>query len=221
MTREAYHKALKDVQDEVLRMADKVGKALKDSIEALKQRDRETSKRIIREDIVINKMRFDIEDQCLLLIATQQPMAVDLRVLAAVINIITDLERIGDHAEGIAKINISIGDEPLVQPLRDIPHMSELGLSMLDRCMKAFLNRDVEAARQVCNDDDEVDALYDQTYRELLLVMIENPRALQGATYMILAAHNLERIADRVTNIAERVVFMVTGKMEEMNISKY
>ncbi|OHE58286.1 MAG: phosphate transport system regulatory protein PhoU [Thermodesulfovibrio sp. RBG_19FT_COMBO_42_12] len=221
MTREAYHRALKDVQDDVMKMADMVSKALKDSMEALKHRDFETSKRIIDDDNLINRKRFDIEEKCLLLIATQQPMAVDLRVLAAVINIITDLERIGDHAEGIAKINISIGDEPLVKPLRDIPQMSELGLSMLDRCMKAFLNRDIEAARQVCNDDDEVDALYDQTYRELLLVMIENPRTIQGATYMIWAAHNLERIADRVTNIAERVVFMVTGKMEEMNISKY
>jgi len=221
MTREAYHRALNSVQDDVMKMADMVSKALKDSMEALKNRDFETSRRIIDDDNIINRKRFDIEEKCLLLIATQQPMAVDLRVLAAVINIITDLERIGDHAEGIAKINISIGDEPLVKPLRDIPQMSELGLSMLDRCMKAFLNRDLEAARQVCNDDDEVDALYDQTYRELLLVMIENPRTIQGATYMIWAAHNLERIADRVTNIAERVVFMVTGKMEEMNISKY
>lgn len=221
MTREAYHRALNSVQDDVMKMADMVSKALKDSMEALKNRDFETSKRIIDDDNIINRKRFDIEEKCLLLIATQQPMAVDLRVLAAVINIITDLERIGDHAEGIAKINISIGEEPLVKPLRDIPQMSELGLSMLDRCMKAFLNRDLEAARQVCNDDDEVDALYDQTYRELLLVMIENPRTIQGATYLIWAAHNLERIADRVTNIAERVVFMVTGKMEEMNISKY
>jgi len=221
MTREAYHKSLKDVQDDVMKMSGMVSKALRDSMEALKQRDFETSRRIIDDDNLINRKRFDIEEKCLLLIATQQPMAVDLRVLAAVINIITDLERIGDHAEGIAKINISIGDEPLVKPLRDIPQMSELGLSMLDRCMKAFLNRDLEAARQVCNDDDEVDALYDQTYRELLLVMIENPRTIQGATYLIWAAHNLERIADRVTNIAERVVFMVTGKMEEMNISKY
>ena len=221
MTREAYHKSLKDVQDDVMKMSGMVSKALRDSMEALKQRDFETSRRIIDDDNLINRKRFDIEEKCLLLIATQQPMAVDLRVLAAVINIITDLERIGDHAEGIAKINISIGEEPLVKPLRDIPQMSELGLSMLDRCMKAFLNRDLDAARQVCNDDDEVDALYDQTYRELLLVMIENPRTIQGATYLIWAAHNLERIADRVTNIAERVVFMVTGKMEEMNISKY
>ena len=221
MTREAYHKSLKDVQDDVMKMSGMVSKALRDSMEALKQRDFETSRRIIDDDNLINRKRFDIEEKCLLLIATQQPMAGDLRVLAAVINIITDLERIGDHAEGIAKINISIGEEPLVKPLRDIPQMSELGLSMLDRCMKAFLNRDLDAARQVCNDDDEVDALYDQTYRELLLVMIENPRTIQGATYLIWAAHNLERIADRVTNIAERVVFMVTGKMEEMNISKY
>ncbi len=221
MTREAYHKALKDVQDEVLRMADKVGKALKDSIEALKQRDHETSKRIIREDVIINKMRFDIEDKCLLLIATQQPMAVDLRVLAAVINIITDLERIGDHAEGIAKINIAIGEDSLVKPLVDIPRMGEKGLSMLERCMRAFVDRDIESARQICNEDDEVDALYDQIYRELLLTMIENPRTIQGATYLIWTAHNLERTADRVTNIAERIVFMVTGKMEEMNVSKY
>ena len=221
MAREAYHKALKDVQDEVIKMADRVGKALKDSIEALKQRDLETSKRIIMEDIVINKMRFDIEDKCLLLIATQQPMAVDLRILAAVINIITDLERIGDHAEGIAKINIVIGEDSLVKPLVDIPRMGEKGLSMLERCMKAFVERDIETARNICNEDDEVDALYDQIYRELLLIMIENPRTIQGATYLIWTAHNLERTADRVTNIAERIVFMVTGKMEEMNVSKY
>lgn len=221
MTREAYHKALKDVQDEVLKMADRVGKALKDSIDALKQRDLETSKRIIKEDVIINKMRFDIEDKCLLLIATQQPMAVDLRVLAAVINIITDLERIGDHAEGIAKINIAIGEDSLVKPLVDIPRMGEKGLSMLERCMKAFVDKDIEMARQICNEDDEVDALYDQIYRELLLTMIENPRTIQGATYLIWTAHNLERTADRVTNIAERIVFMVTGKMEEMNVSKY
>ena len=221
MAREAYHKALKDVQDEVIKMADRVGKALKDSIEALKQRDLETSKRIIREDIVINKMRFDIEDKCLLLIATQQPMAVDLRVLAAVINIITDLERIGDHAEGIAKINIAIGEDSLVKPLVDIPRMGEKGLSMLERCMKAFVDRDIESARRICDEDDEVDALYDQIYGELLLIMKENPKTIQGATYLIWTAHNLERTADRVTNIAERIVFMVTGKMEEMNVSKY
>lgn len=221
MSREAYHKSLKSVQDDVLKMAEMVGKAIRDSMESLKSRDIEASKRIIEEDVLINRKRFDIEDKCLLLIATQQPMAVDLRILAAIISMVTDLERIGDHAEGIAKINVSIGNDTLVKPLKDIPKMSEKGLAMLEKCMKAFVNRDIEAAKMVCNADDEVDALYDQVYGDLIHIMIENPRTIQGATYLIWAAHNLERIADRVTNIAERIVFMVTGKMEEMNVSKY
>ncbi len=202
-------------------MASMVGAAIKDSIAALKNRDIEASKKIVKDDVLINKKRFDIEEKCIRLIATQQPMAVDLRILAAVINIITDLERIGDHAEGMAKISVSIGDAPLVKPLIDMPRMAEKALSMLQRCMKAFLDRDIETARKICNEDDEVDALYDQIYHDLLLLMIENPKLIKDATYLIWAAHNIERIADRVTNIAERVVYMVTGKMEEMNVSKY
>ncbi len=221
MTREAYHKALKELENELLTMGDMVAKAMKDSIEALKKRDMEMSKKIIKNDIVINKKRFEIEEKCLQMIATQQPMAIDLRTIAAILSIITDLERIGDHAEGNAKINVMIGKEPLVKPLIDVPRMSEKGLSMLDRVLKAFINRDAKTARAICDEDDEVDALYDQIYRELLLLMIENPKKIEGATYLIWLAHNLERIADRVTNIAERVVFMVTGKMEEVNVSKY
>lgn len=221
MTREAYHKALKELENELLTMGDMVAKAMKDSIEALKKRDMEMSKKIIKNDIVINKKRFEIEERCLQMIATQQPMAIDLRTIAAILSIITDLERIGDHAEGNAKINVMIGKESLVKPLIDVPRMSEKGLSMLDRVLKAFINRDAKTARAICDEDDEVDALYDQIYRELLLLMIENPKKIEGATYLIWLAHNLERIADRVTNIAERVVFMVTGKMEEVNVSKY
>jgi len=194
---------------------------VKDSIEALKKRDFEMSKEIVKNDLLINKKRFEIEEKCLQLIATQQPMAIDLRTIAAILSIITDLERIGDHAEGNAKINLLIGSEPLVKPLIDVPRMNEKGLSMLERALKAFINRDAKTARAICDEDDEVDALYDQIYRELLLLMIENPKKIEGATYLIWLAHNLERIADRVTNIAERVVFMVTGKMEEMNVSKY
>ena len=221
MTREAYHKALKELENELLTMGEMVAKAMKDSIEALKTRDMEMSKKIIKDDIVINKKRFEIEERCLLLIATQQPMAIDLRTIAAILSIITDLERIGDHAEGNAKINLLIGSEPLVKPLIDVPRMSEKGLSMLDRVLKAFINRDAVTARAICEEDDEVDNLYNQIYKELLLLMIENSKIIEGATYLIWAAHNLERIADRVTNIAERVVFMVTGKMEEVNVSKY
>lgn len=221
MTREAYHKALKELQNEVMTMGDMVAKAIKDSIDALKTRDIEKSKEIIKNDLLINKKRFEIEERCLLLIATQQPMAVDLRTIAAILSIIADLERMGDHAEGNAKINVMIGKKPLVKPLIDVPTMSEKGLSMLNRVLKAFINRDATAARAICDEDDEVDNLYNQVYKELLLIMIENPKKIEGATYLIWLAHNLERIADRVTNIAERVVFMVTGKMEEVNVSKY
>ncbi|OGP12386.1 MAG: phosphate transport system regulatory protein PhoU [Deltaproteobacteria bacterium GWA2_54_12] len=221
MTREAYHKALKDLEGELQQMAVMVGSAVRASMDALKNRDLETSKRIVHDDIQVNRKRFEIEERCIRIIATQQPMAVDLRILAAIINIITDLERIGDHAEGTAKISLAIGEAPLVKPLVDLPKMAEKAVSMLERCMKAFLDRDIETARQICNEDDEVDAYYDQIYKDLVLLMIENPKIIKDATYLIWAAHNIERIADRVTNIAERVVYMVTGKMEEMNVSKY
>ena len=221
MTREVYHKALKNLQDEVLKLGEMVANAIGKTVEALRKRDMDTSKEIIKNDLLINKKRFDIEEQCISLIATQQPMAVDLRVLTSILSIITDLERMGDHAEGIAKITLLIGDEPLVKPLVDIPRMADIGLSMLDKCLKAFVDRDAEAARLVCNEDDQVDALHDQIYRELLLLMIQDPKISHQATYLTWVSHNLERIADRVTNIAERVVFMVTGKREEMNVSKY
>jgi phosphate transport system protein len=221
VTREAYHKALNNLQDEVLEMAGMVANAIKKSVESLQKRDMNASRVIITNDSLINKKRFAIEEKCISLIATQQPMAVDLRVLTSILSIITDLERMGDHAEGIAKISLLIGDEPLVKPLIDIPRMTDIGLSMLDKCLKAFVNRDIEAARRICNEDDTVDALHDQVYRELLILMIQNPKIIQQATYLTWVSHNLERIADRVTNIAERIVFMVTGKMEEMNVSKY
>lgn len=221
MTRDVYHKALQNLQDEVLAMGKMVSVAIQKSVESLQKRDKQAAKEIIASDIYINKKRFEIEEKCISLIATQQPMAVDLRTLTSILSIITDLERMGDHAEGIAKINLLIGDEPLVKPLIDIPRMAELGLSMLDKCLKAFVSRDIEAARFICNEDDKVDALHDQIYRELLLLMIQNPRIIPGATYLTWVSHNLERIADRVTNIAERIVFMVTGKMKELNVSKY
>ncbi len=221
MTREAYHKSLKDLQNEVLKLSEMVSAALKDSMAALKNRDLPLSKRVVENDAKVNKKRFEIEERSIMLLATQQPMAGDLRILASIINIVTDLERIGDHAEGIAKISLSIGDGPLVKPLIDMPPMAEKALSMLERCMKAFLNKDAETAKKICDEDDEVDALYDKIYGELIMLMVENPKIIKDATYLIWAAHNIERVADRVTNIAERVVYTVTGKMEEMNVSKY
>ena len=221
MSRKAYHIELKALEDEVCTLAEMAGEAVSRSIIALKDRDIETSKEIIKNDAVINAKRFEIENRCLLLLATQQPMAVDLRVIAAILSIITDLERIADHAEGNANISVMIGADELVKPIVHLPKMAELSLKMLSDCMEAYKTRDVESAKAVCDDDDLVDALYDEVYKELLMIMIEDQSTIKGATYLMWAAHNMERVADRVTNIAERVVFMVTGKLEEMNVSKY
>jgi len=142
-------------------------------------------------------------------------MASDLRQLAAILHIVTDLERMGDYAAGIARICVEIGDEPLIKPLIDIPRMAERATSMLRRSLDAFVERDVTAAEQIANEDDDVDALYQQVYRELLTIMLANPRTIDQATKLLWVAHNLERVADRVQNICERVVFVATGRMQE------
>ena len=213
--RAGYHRRLRDIQDEILVMGSMVDKALSSSVEALKARDIDSAKRIIADDEKVNRKRFDIEERCIQLIATQQPMAGDLRVIIAVLNIIVELERIGDYAEGIARIVVMIGDEPPLKPLIDIPRMAAKATTMLQRSLEAFINRDAETARQVAAQDDEIDSLYDQVFRELLTFMIEDPRTITRATRLIWVAHNLERSADRVTNICERVEFAVTGKMQE------
>jgi phosphate transport system protein len=219
--RTAFHKQLRQIQDEILAMGSMVEKAIGQSVEALKNRDMDTATRIISDDKNINRKRYEIEERCIQLIATQQPMAGDLRNIICILNIITDLERIGDYAEGIAKIVILIGDEPPLKPLIDIPRMAEKTIDMLRRSLDALLNHDAAAARQIAALDDEVDDLYDQVFRELLSFMIEDPKTITRATRLIWVAHNLERSADRVTNICERVVFFVTGKMEEIGASKY
>jgi len=216
-----FHKKLKEIQYDILAMGSMVEKAISRSIEALKKRDLALAEQVIADDLKINEKRFDIEDKCIQLIATQQPMASDLRIIICVLDIISELERIGDHAEGIAKITVMIGDEPPLKPLIDLPRMAEKTEDMLRRSLNAFINCDAEAARQICAEDDEVDNLNDQVFRELLIFMVEDPRTITRATRLLWVSHNLERSADRVTNICERVVFVVTGKMEEIGASKY
>jgi len=220
-TRTAFHKRLREIQDDILAMGSMVSKAILRSIEALKNRDLDLAHQIIADDKKINGKRFEIEEKCVELIATQQPMASDLRIILAVLNIISEAERIGDYAEGIAKIAIMIGDEPPLKPLIDIPRMAEKTVDMLRRSLDAFVSRDAEAAKKISTEDDMVDQLYDQVFRELLTFMVEDPKTITRATRLIWVAHNLERSADRVTNICERVVFVVTGKMEEIGASKY
>jgi len=219
--RTGFHKKLREIQDDILVMGSMVEKAILHSVQALKDREVAMAKQIIADDVKVNRERFEIEEKCIQLIATQQPMASDLRAIICVLNIITELERIGDYAEGIAKIVVMIGDEPPLKPLIDIPRMADKTVQMLRRSLNAFVNRDADAASQVVAEDDEVDNLYNQVYRELLTFMIEDPKTITRATWLIWVAHNLERSADRVTNICERVVFIVTGKMEEIGASRY
>jgi phosphate transport system protein len=219
--RTAFHRKLREIQDEVLIMGSMVGKAIASSVEALKDRDLSLAHQVIGDDLKVNRKRFEIEEKCIQLVATQQPMASDLRIIIAVLNIISEMERVGDHAEGIAKIVIMIGDEPPLKPLVDIPRMTDKTIDMLRRSLDAFVKHDADAARKIAAEDDEVDNLYNQIFRELLTFMAEDPRTITRATRLIWVAHNLERSADRVTNICERVVYMVTGKMEEIGASKY
>ena len=219
--RTTFHKKLREIQDEVLVMGSMVGKAIMSSIKALKERDLDLAHQIISDDLKVNQKRFEIEEKCVELIATQQPMASDLRIIIAILNITTEIERIGDYAMGIARIVIMIGDEPPLKPLIDIPRMAEQTVDMLRRSLDALINRDAEAAKKIAIEDDLIDHLYDQVFRELLIFMAEDPKTITRATRLMWAAHNLERAADRVTNICERVVFIVTGKMEEIGASKY
>ena len=216
MTRRDFERHLKALQDEVLLLGSMVGKAIHLSTEALKNRDLGLAEQVIQGDHLINHKRFEIEEQCISLIATQQPMAVDLRIIIAVLNIIVDLERIGDHASGNARIAVMLGDEPPLKPLIDIPRMSVCTQAMLQSALESFIKRDAAQARLVSDLDDEVDNLYDQVFRELLTYMAEDPHTINRATRLIWVAHNLERSADRVTNICERVIFVVTGKLEEV-----
>lgn len=221
ITRVTYHKELREIQDDILVMGSMVGKAIMLAVTALQKRDLTLARQIIADDRKINRKRFEIEEKCIQLIATQQPMASDLRTIVAVLNIITELERIGDYAEGNAKIAIMIGDEPPLKPLIDIPRMAEKAVDMLNRSLTAFIDHNGDAARKISAEDDLIDNVYDQVFRELLTFMVEDPKTITRATRLIWVAHNLERSADRITNICERTVFMVTGKMEEIGSSKY
>ena len=221
MLRESFVNHIKKLERYITEMTEMVVTAIDRSIEAFKSRDIDQARKIIADDSLINHKRWEIEEHCINLIATQQPVASDLREIIAVMNIITDLERIGDYAEGIAKIVVLLGTEPLVKPLDAIPKMAQKATDMLKRSIDSFLRRDAKTAAAICNEDDTIDALYDKVYGELIKRMIEEPATITRATYHMWAAHNIERIGDRVTNICERITFLVTGSIEEINVSKY
>ena len=221
MEQRTIEERLKEIQGNMVVLADMVYVAIRGSVEALKNRDLALAQQIVADDVKINGKRFEIEGECIQLLKAERLTESDLRVVVAVLNVIVDLERMGDHAEGIARIAVMLADKPPLKPLIDIPRMAEKASDMLKRSMQAFIDRDVEVARRIPSEDDEIDALNEQVFRELLVIMLGTPTAIPRAEYLIWVARNLERIADRVTNICERVTFMVTGRMEIVKVSRY
>lgn len=217
MPREHYDQQLRSLQDDLLRLASLVEDSIGRSIEALRNQDVDEARRVIADDDIIDRRQYALEDKALLLIARQAPMAADLRMISAVISIASELERIGDYAEGIAKITIRGANAPLLKSLIDVPRMAELAQQMLRDAVDAFVNRDVESARRLGEKDNAVDQLTTEVQNELLEYMLRDPKHIERALHLIFVAHNLERVADRTTNIAERLIFLVTGEIVDLN----
>lgn len=218
MAREILDRKIRHLLDEILVLDSMIENATREVVEALKQRDLPLARRIYAADAQVNARRFELENETMITIATQQPiMAGDLRLLASVLEVVGELERIGDYAKGIAKICLKIGNQPHIKPLVDIPRMAEITLDMLHRAVGAFVERDAEAARQIPLLDNQVDQLYNRVYTDLVQQVIKEPATIENANHLMWAAHNLERMADRVTNICERTIYVATGKLEELD----
>jgi len=220
MTRETLDNKIQSMLDQIIEIESMVETSTREAIEALKRQDLEAARRIYRNDELINAKRFELENFLMITIATQQPlMAGDLRLVASILEVVAELERMGDYAKGIANICLMIGREPLIKPLIDLPRMAEIAVSMLRRSVDAFIVQDARQARLIPLEDDQVDQLYDQIYRELVTIMIGDPSTIDQANNLMWAAHNLERMADRVTNICERTIYVATGEMKEIDVS--
>lgn len=205
----------------VVTMASMVDKAISRSIEALRLQNIALAEDVRRSDAAINEMQLQGEKLALRLIATQGPVAKDLRRIVGSIAVFSNLERIGDYASGIARIVIQMADDELIKPLVDLPRMSQIAREMLNGAVTAFIDQDADVARRIPQRDDDVDDLYDSIFEEVIALMSKDPRMVTGATHLLWVAHNIERIGDRVTNICERVVFMVTGDIEDLDGGKF
>jgi phosphate transport system protein len=213
MSRKIFDQALGQLQESVLTLGAMAEGAQARSVELLQKRDFEASRDLIQQDRIIDEKRYAVEADALTLIATQAPLARDMRAIAAGIFIANELERIADYAKGIARVNLRIGDEQLIKPLVDLPRMAALGQKMLKRSLQAYLQCDAEAARAIILEDDAVDARYDQVYAELMTLIMADPSKMRQANLLLMAAHNLERTADRATNVCERVIYVATGEL--------
>lgn len=216
-SRGLFDQQLRELRDSIIYLSDLAKNAIGNAVHALKERDVDLAQQIIANDEMINSKRYEIEEFCVILIATQQPAASDLRAIIAAIHIAVELERMGDYASGIAELATRLADQPSLKPLIDVPRMAEIDQDMIQASLEAYLNEDTDLAIATAKRDAEIDQLYDQVYRELLTYMLADPKTITRATYLLWVAHNLERIADRVTNICERVIFMTTAELKELN----
>jgi len=207
-----------EIRDNLLRIGYLVDAAIERAMQSLNAHDAGLARQVIDDDAAINELRFAIEEACLRLIATQQPAAGDLRTAMAAVSIATDIERMADHATGIAKTVLRMGADAPPRPLVDLNPMAQTARRMFQAALDAYVARDAEAARRVAAEDDEVDHMYKALFDELIQKMARDPSVVAHCTYLLWCGHNLERIGDRVTNIAERIIFMLTGTLKELNV---
>jgi len=217
MVRESFQEQLDQLRDNILRMGNLVERAIDLAMTSLKRHDVDLAEQVVMEDEKIDELELAIEKQCLLLLALQQPMARDLRFISTALKIDTDLERMGDYACNIAKIVLTLGDEPFIKPLVDLPRMAEVAQQMVRENLTAYVNRDKELALKAAEKDHEIDSLYNCIFRELLVLMTQNPKNIRQATYLLLVARHLERIGDHATNFSEWIIYMITGELVELN----
>lgn len=219
MPRETFDTKLTQVQNEIYLLGSMVEQNLLDSVATLKTRDIDEAKRVYDEDTNINEKRYALENAIIILLATQQPFARDLRLLSSMLLVVNELERMGDYAKGIAKVNYKLGDSDITIPVRDFEKMAEQGVSMLHRALGAFIEQNPNAASKIPPEDSIVDEIYNKVYRFTIGIAIANPAIIDQANNILWIAHNLERFADRVTNICERTIFITTGELLEMDSS--
>ncbi len=216
--RKSFHEQLDELQQSVLKMGAMVEQAIFNAVKSLKTRDEILAQQVIDGDDLIDDFQEQTEDDCIRLLALQQPMASDLRVISAVLKITNDLERIADHATDVAKVTIRISGQPLIKPLIDIPRMAEVTQKMLWISLDAFMRRDASEVEQLIDCDHEVDGLYHQIFRELLTLMLEDTHMIRQATHLLFVASHMERMADYCTNLGEAVFMMVRGERKNLNV---
>ncbi len=216
-TRTAFDRSIEVLRDDLFRLTSMVDRSIADSIRALIERNADLARQVSSNDVNLNQIRYSIEERCYALIATQQPNATDLRVIVGTVSVATNLERIGDHAAGVARLTLRMIDQPLLKPLVDIPQMAEIGREMVKGAVQAFLDRDVALAERLVRRDHDIDQLHQQVYQELVGFMTKDPSTVERATFLLWVSHNLERIGDRSMNICERAIYVVTGELKEFN----